>query len=671
MANVGNGGVNKSTSGTTGMAAEFSDAALNGVQEALTAKERATLLRLSPYDLVNFLDDLVKRGESRAAIGNFCRTEINREMRAANQQYSTINSDDPNALPVSAGIESAKDDSDLLFQDVVSEDFESTPATLSTIGTAKLAVKCAGSYGAALSSLSLGAFQHSSEEELSLHIREIRSMSKFTPLRLQYDERQFLRLLEGTLEVSEYTDKVDILHHGNEARKMANEIKQVCAVLSGLVVAHNYNEGQRLIQDRDFRTNRDFFRSIFEISRRYKILNPERMRDSYGKLIYLLMDAQRPKIKELLDFDCVIPVKTVADFLATRKNGTALLEDPLIIMATKEIIPGNKSRGQVQMEIRNKEQAIKSLCKKYATHGHRSHNKRGLFIGFSRLWRRTPETSDSEERDKDEDGISVDEVEQCLYSLADHNTYLRFNRDPCVRILKLLEDNFDSVKPEPEFSLKISAGNEGSRLSHTHERQYLYVRQSLVLWREILSNMYQLWSLAEADLLNPSAPYQLHNTGQGLQRLQYPPKVSHAMSEILSRTKKMVGGWIGSEAVHLGDRNVPNALLFIDKYTQIPRILGPLVLCLDKIYEIVESNNSLKTYVSNEFGGAVQLKKFILCDFFRHAFDGSGADNFFDAGSCIDGRLTSAWNWCSKIERKPYFPVMLLTGFTGFDGSFK
>jgi hypothetical protein len=53
------------------------------------------------------------------------------------------------------------------------------------------------------------------------------------------------------------------------------------------------------------------------------------------------------------------------------------------------------------------------------------------------------------------------------------------------------------------------------------------------------------------------------------------------------------------------------------------------------------------------------------------AFDGSGADNFFDAGSCIDGRLTSAWNWCSKIEKKAYYPVFLLTGFIGFDGDFQ
>jgi hypothetical protein len=63
--------------------------------------------------------------------------------------------------------------------------------------------------------------------------------------------------------------------------------------------------------------------------------------------------------------------------------------------------------------------------------------------------------------------------------------------------------------------------------------------------------------------------------------------------------------------------------------------------------------------------------KDILYDFFRSAFDGSGANNFYDVGSCIDGRLTSAWNWCSQLPNKPFYPIFKLTGFTGFDGEFK
>jgi hypothetical protein len=149
-----------------------------------------------------------------------------------------------------------------------------------------------------------------------------------------------------------------------------------------------------------------------------------------------------------------------------------------------------------------------------------------------------------------------------------------------------------------------------------------------------------------------------------------------------------LGHWVGSSVVHLGDHNVPNALSFIDKYTQVSRILNPIVLTIKAIPRLCERKD-VAFYIRTVFGGPDALKMLILTDFFRSAFDGSGADNFFDAGSCrgirrrtgcrlwargaessrptregpradrlslhlavsfdigscIDGRLTSAWNW--------------------------
>lgn len=167
------------------------------------------------------------------------------------------------------------------------------------------------------------------------------------------------------------------------------------------------------------------------------------------------------------------------------------------------------------------------------------------------------------------DVLTNEDVELAVYSLKDHHTFLRFSERPVDTMLQYLEAHFDPQKPEPNYNLGIQAGVGGARLSHEHERQYLYVKQSLLLWRETLKNLLRLWSLADKDMLDSKNPYQRRETGQGLNRLQSSPSVYSAFCEVVSSVQRQAGGWVGSSVIHLGDRNVPNALMFIDKYIQV------------------------------------------------------------------------------------------------------
>ena len=58
------------------------------------------------------------------------------------------------------------------------------------------------------------------------------------------------------------------------------------------------------------------------------------------------------------------------------------------------------------------------------------------------------------------------------------------------------------------------------------------------------------------------------------------PAIGKAMRAILHRCQQRIGNWVGSSVVHLGDHNVPNALMFIDKYTQVPNLCEFVSCCM-------------------------------------------------------------------------------------------
>ena len=202
-------------------------------------------------------------------------------------------------------------------------------------------------------------------------------------------------------------------------------------------------------------------------------MNPDKMRSTYGKLIYLLQvyppgvyfrvrviylvpqDSQLPEVQDLLNFSCIHPIKTVYGVLEDHKT-TDILRDDLVAIATKEIISEGRSRRDIQRDIKSKEKAIEALSSKYSTRE-----------------------------------LSQEQLRQCLYSIGDNHAFLRVNRDPCDRMIQYLKHYFHPTQaPDSKSSLAIRSGKNGARLSHDHSKQYAYVLQSLTLWREILHGIF-------------------------------------------------------------------------------------------------------------------------------------------------------------------------------------
>ncbi len=471
----------------------------------------------------------------------------------------------------------------------------------------------------------------------SLHAR-----SRYIPVRLNEEERRLLRILEDALTVSEYTDKVDVFN-SDRYKIMYRELVSMLSTLAGLATAANVKMGRKMFASADLRENFPYFQRLFEIGRRHKIRNPDKMRTTYGKLMWMLMDAQQC-IDDDIRGSLVIPVKTVYSVLEAA-NALKLLADPRLAHATAQIQSASEKfpRKTVDAAVRYRNSVITVLSKEYAS-----------------------------------DKLDSNTIVDLLAAIGDNHAYLREAMGPVMDIHRLLLQYFGPKGTAPN-RLAITGGQQGARLTHTHDQQVRYCHQTYILWQEIILNMFQLWYLAESDMLDPRNRYSLRVTGQGPNRVQASPQVARLMSQILGVARDKVGGsWFGSSAVHLGDINVPNSLVFIDKYTQVERILSPIVRCIREL-DTLGNDPNIGPWLANYYAdeneqtskkvGIERCKLRILVDFFRHGFDGSGAEDSFSAGSCIDGRLTSAWNWCNKIASKSYYNIFLVTGFNGFEGN--
>eukprot|EP01012_Entosiphon_sulcatum_P056411 TRINITY_DN80068_c0_g1_i1.p1 TRINITY_DN80068_c0_g1~~TRINITY_DN80068_c0_g1_i1.p1 ORF type:complete len:483 (-),score=69.99 TRINITY_DN80068_c0_g1_i1:2-1426(-) len=456
--------------------------------------------------------------------------------------------------------------------------------------------------------------------------------SHFIPMRLSSIERRQVDLLVAALNVSEYTDKVDGLRFTHQRGEIiCRELKDIYQVLIGLQIASDHDVGMKLV-NKPLREQGEYFATLFEIGRRYKIMNPDKMRTEYGKLIYLLQDACSPETARRLGFAPLKPIMTVE--MALQECGcTAILQDPRLLEATSPII--DKTGAELEIAKRQKETLISTLCKEYSQDSPHS------------------------------------VLERCIRSIDDVHCQIALNACKLDRLILFLKSDFNPQTTSKACNLGITSGKNGARLSHSHTTQYNYVLQSLTLWKFVSLNMFKLWHAVEQDMLDSSRPYRFRGTGQGYNRVQSAPRVAAEMNSILRCTQKVVNSqWVGLSVVHLGDDQVPNALNFIDKYTQVARIVHPILQCVDNVERVGLEWPGIPQLIAHDFSDAQGLRLALLRDFFRHGFDGGGGNNPMDAGSCIDGRLTSAWNWCSRLSQKAYYPIFLLTGFTSFDGQF-
>ena len=179
------------------------------------------------------------------------------------------------------------------------------------------------------------------------------------------DERRLLGLLQGALEVSEYTDKVDVFSHSDKVDRQIAGMRQYLQTQCGLQLANSFKKGERLVRTK-MAANEQWFAKAFEVGRRYKIMNPQKMRSDYGKMMYLLMDTKRHDVKQRLGMNLVNPIQTVGRLLK-EKHAEGILASEDLDDATRDLSDVNFERSQLIDLQKQKKEATARIIEKYST----------------------------------------------------------------------------------------------------------------------------------------------------------------------------------------------------------------------------------------------------------------------------------------------------------------
>ena len=277
---------------------------------------------------------------------------------------------------------------------------------------------------------------------------------------------------------------MDIVSRRNKAGRIVDGILECCAISTGLGLCgagdssrSGLNAEMKEAAKVDPSENQELLSEIFEIGRRNKILNPASMRDTYGKLMYLLQDSQSSNVSRGLGFGLWKELKMVNPFLE-EGGAEELLKDSRLIDAVKPVMETDKSgdklsREEIQRRVAKKRESANELVAEYGANTK----------------------------------LDEEDIRRVIDSIGDAYTVVTQNVRPCKRMLSLLKENFTPSGAEGKYSLQLKGSSRGgmgygygmgrfsfgggggnssgATLSHSHDTQYTFVWQTLCLWVKV------------------------------------------------------------------------------------------------------------------------------------------------------------------------------------------